>query len=344
LCILEAEQINAKKVAEKLAEMKPKSETEVKPQIDEEMDNKEGIDTLPGNEDLSAFQIADRTKRTVFVGNIPLDLAPKKLWYVFKSSGKVEKIWFRSIAPSTMITDRRNIIKGKMLGNQKNSKNAYILFENVESVENALKLNGHTIHNSDFTKEYTLRVDKDEKKDNDFTSTVFVGNLPFIVSEDELRVRFQNLGEIENIRIVRHAVTLIGVGIAFIQFKTKEDAMNCVKLCASEPRYAKFKGRELRVKKATPEERRDRKVKRMDEKKRVWKEARKDREERYAQNDFVRKVFVKDHAREPDIQNDIKMKKDKKKRMMDQMLRGKTSLRDGSRKYITSKIDWHVSF
>jgi RNA recognition motif-containing protein len=310
--------------------------------MDEELDNKGSIETLPGNEDLSAFQIAERKKRIVFVGNIPLDLAPKKLWYVFKSCGKVEKIWFRSIAPSTMITDRRNIIKGKMLGTQKSNKNAYILFENEAGVENALQLNGHTIHNSDFTKEFHLRVDRDEKKDNDFTSTIFVGNLPFVVSEDELRVRFKHLGEIVNIRIVRDNVTLIGLGIAFIQFKTKEEALNAVKMCASEPRFTKFKGRELRVKKATPEERRERKVMRNSAKRRVWKEARKEREERMVQNQFVGKVFVKDHAREPDIQNDIRMKKEKKKRMMNEMIRGKSNIRDGSRKYITNKVDWKV--
>ncbi len=72
---------------------------------------KESLDKLPGNEDLTAFQLAERNKRTVFVGNIPVDLVPKKLWKVFKGCGKIEKIWFRSIAPSSMITDRRNIGK-----------------------------------------------------------------------------------------------------------------------------------------------------------------------------------------------------------------------------------------
>lgn len=235
-----------------LAEELAKNEAEA-----EAATNELDIENLPGNEDLSAVQIAERKKRTVFVGNIPVDLAPKKLWYVFKNCGKIEKIWFRSIAPSTMITGRRNVVKGKMIGNQKNNKNAYILFVDPSSVEEALKLNNHPIHNSDFSEVFHLRVDRDEKKAEDFNSTIFVGNLPFIINEEDLRTHFSRirvkndsdkdntesnandesggskptytvLGNIVNIRIIRDKRTLIGCGVAFVQFETKEDAINAV--------------------------------------------------------------------------------------------------------------------
>lgn len=68
-------------------EVKEKSEKQPKEEakVDLPVQPIEDIDTLPGNEKLSAFQIAERKKRTVFVGNIPMDMVPKKLWNVFKN-------------------------------------------------------------------------------------------------------------------------------------------------------------------------------------------------------------------------------------------------------------------
>lgn len=88
-----------------------------------------------------------------------------------------------------------------MIGTQKDNKNAYILFKEVESVPEALKLNNYQLNNADFTQVYHLRVDTDEKKEDDFTTSVFVGNLPFIINEEELRHHFQGLGNVINIRI-----------------------------------------------------------------------------------------------------------------------------------------------
>jgi RNA recognition motif-containing protein len=47
---------------------------------------------------LSAFQLKERRERTVFVGNMPLDTTRKYLDKLFGKHGKVEKVWFRSIA------------------------------------------------------------------------------------------------------------------------------------------------------------------------------------------------------------------------------------------------------
>lgn len=97
-----------------------------------------------------------------------------------------------------------------MIGTQKNNKNAYILYESESSIEEAVKLNNYAIHNSDFTEVFHLRVDRDEKKEDDFKTTIFVGNLPFVINEEDLRTHFSDLGEIKNIRIIRDSKTLIG--------------------------------------------------------------------------------------------------------------------------------------
>lgn len=81
---------------------------------------------------------------------------------------------------------------------------------------------------------------------NDFNSTIFIGNLPFIAGEEEVRAHFADCGSIENVRIVRDPKTFLGKGIGYIMFTEKEACRQAVET----KNASSFKGRELRVKKA----------------------------------------------------------------------------------------------
>ena len=91
---------------------------------------------------LTAFQIRERKERTIFVGNINLTTSSKQLKKHFKPCGKIEKIWFRSIATDqeTKKPERAKILTN-MYGVQKDNKNGYILFESKDSIAQALLLN-----------------------------------------------------------------------------------------------------------------------------------------------------------------------------------------------------------
>ena len=82
---------------------------------------------------LTAFQLKDRKLRTCFVGNIPLDVSSKQLKKLFGEYGKIEKVWFRSVAT---VLDSKIPLKGKIImkefSDQKDNKNAYVLYERVE--------------------------------------------------------------------------------------------------------------------------------------------------------------------------------------------------------------------
>ena len=195
----------------------------------------------------------ERTERTVFVGNIQLEVNPKALWKYFKSCGKIEKIWFRSIPINELSAPRKAAVSSKNYGTQKTSKNAYVLFVEPASLDEALKLNGT------LWKGRTLRVDRDGKKSRDSDdneTTIFVGNVPLIVDEEELRQFFGECGEIEYIRVIRDQRTLIGKGICYVKYVKKEDMRKSIQMLNGE----KFKGRELRIKKSVS-------VKRMEKKK-----------------------------------------------------------------------------
>jgi len=65
---------------------------------------------------------------------------------------------------------------------------------------------------------------------NDTDTTIFIGNLPFSVNEEELRKHFTHLEDshlpkagdgIMNVRIVRDKETYLGKGIAYIMFTSK---------------------------------------------------------------------------------------------------------------------------
>ena len=104
------------------------------------------------------------------------------------------------------------------------------------------------------------------EQNNDYESTIFIGNLPWVLNEEDLRKHFEDCGEILNVRIVRDKDTFIGKGIAYIQFKNKD----MMKEAMLKKNDSLFKGRKLRVKRATPSDRRDKKqdnkVKKRDEK------------------------------------------------------------------------------
>lgn len=172
---------------------------------------------------LSAFQIRERKARTVFVGNLALECTQKQLKKHFTlKCGAVEKVWIRSVATNQdgKKPERAKIITS-LYGGQKDNKNGYVLFKDKETVVKGLALNS-----TQFMEKH-LRVDnlKNAAEDNnkggaedDFNTTVFVGNLPFVVSEEEVRQHFMKFGTIQNVRLVRDPKTFLGKGIGFVMF------------------------------------------------------------------------------------------------------------------------------
>ena len=148
---------------------------------------------------LSAFQIKERKERTVFVGNISLECTQKQLKKYFKqSAGGVEKVWFRSIATTQdgKKPERAKIITG-LHGQQKDNKNGYVLLKSKETIDKALALNQSLFMGKHIRVDRVRAGQSEEgKKEDDFSTTVFVGNLPFIVSEEEVHEHFSKFGTI----------------------------------------------------------------------------------------------------------------------------------------------------
>eukprot|EP01102_Stenamoeba_stenopodia_P009796 TRINITY_DN2901_c0_g1_i1.p1 TRINITY_DN2901_c0_g1~~TRINITY_DN2901_c0_g1_i1.p1 ORF type:complete len:332 (-),score=76.92 TRINITY_DN2901_c0_g1_i1:537-1532(-) len=64
---------------------------------------------------------------------------------------------------------------------------------------------------------------------SDDDRTLFVGDVPRTVAEDQLRELFQPYGEVTNVQIKRDKVTQCSLGYAFIQFKERHNASEAKK-------------------------------------------------------------------------------------------------------------------
>uniref|UniRef100_A0A914CET3 RRM domain-containing protein n=2 Tax=Acrobeloides nanus TaxID=290746 RepID=A0A914CET3_9BILA len=77
--------------------------------------------------------------------------------------------------------------------------------------------------------------------------SVFVGNLPYRATEDDLGNLFSQAGRVNGVRIVYDRDTNRAKGFGFIEFGSEQDAQNAV----SQLDGSEFQGRQLRVNIAT---------------------------------------------------------------------------------------------
>jgi len=77
---------------------------------------------------------------------------------------------------------------------------------------------------------------------------LYVGNVSFKATEDQLREFFANIGEVETIRMIVIPQTGQPKGFAFVEMTTDEEARKAMAALNGKP----FLGRDLRVSEARP--------------------------------------------------------------------------------------------
>lgn len=83
---------------------------------------------------------------------------------------------------------------------------------------------------------------------------LYVGNMSFNVTEDELREFFATVGEVESVKVITDAYTGRSKGFGFVEMVSEEDAQKAIeKLNGSS-----FMDRTLTVNEARPQQSRDR--------------------------------------------------------------------------------------
>ena len=197
--------------------------------------------------------------RTVFIGNVPVSETIKSITKFCTEFGEVDTVRLRSVPVAGTAVDeagnqdlvRKVCANKKDFGTQKGSLNAYVVFKEKSAVAKALAANnrvmgagtkvqgkGQTDGPDALSKVSVgrhLRIDLVKPTLFDPKRSVFIGALPHYADEEEVRNHFaaalpNGQADIENIRIVRDADTMIGKGIAYLLLKSSDAVMQALSL------------------------------------------------------------------------------------------------------------------
>ncbi|XP_061221671.1 RNA-binding protein 34 [Neopsephotus bourkii] len=177
-------------------------------------------------------------RRTVFVGNLPVNCTPQVLKSRFKEYGQIKSIRFRSLVPAEdTLSKKLAAIKRKVHPNAK-FVNAYIVFKEECDAIKALKENGTEIVSG-----FHIRVDIASKSSShDNKRSVFVGNLSYDISDDAVREHFSVCGGVVAVRIVRDRNTGLGKGFGYVLFEDTDAVHLALRLNGTD-----LVGRKVRV-------------------------------------------------------------------------------------------------
>ncbi|KAK9079573.1 hypothetical protein SSX86_001246 [Deinandra increscens subsp. villosa] len=196
------------------------------------------------------FDDEEKLLRTVFVGNLPLKVKKKALLREFNQFGEIESIRIRSVPLLDDKTPRKGAVIKKHINDAVDRVNAYIVFKMEDSAQASLSHNMAVVGGNHIHVDRACPPRKKLKGEDaplyDIKRTVFIGNLPFDVKDEELYQLFSGINNlkdcIEAIRVVRDPGTSMGKGIAYILFTTREAANTVVR-----KHNLKIRDRELRL-------------------------------------------------------------------------------------------------
>ncbi|KAK6947403.1 RNA recognition motif domain [Dillenia turbinata] len=196
------------------------------------------------------FDDENKLSRTIFVGNLPLKVKKKVLLKEFSQFGEIESIRIRSVPILDSKLSRKGAILQGKINESADSVHAYIVFKVEQSAQASLSQNLALVGGNH------IRVDKacpphkklrgDDAPLYDPKRTVFVGNLPFDVKDEEIYKLFRGIKDLESsieaVRVIRDPQTGAGKGIAYVLFKSRGAANMVIK-----KRNLKLQDRELRL-------------------------------------------------------------------------------------------------
>ncbi|XP_022176435.1 RNA-binding protein 34 [Myzus persicae] len=187
----------------------------------------------------SSEDYTEKESRTVFVGNVPVNVKMSAIKNLFKKFGEVETTRLRSVAVKNLEVPKRvSIMKGDFHP-QRDTANVYVRFKTIEQAQKALVLNATQFEG------HTIRVDMalNTGHKQNMKKGIFIGNLPYSIQEDEIWDYFKDCGTISAVRIVRDNATGVSKGFGYVDFETKES----VEL-AMQIKGKKVQNREIRIK------------------------------------------------------------------------------------------------
>lgn len=190
----------------------------------------------------------ERNNRTIFVGNIPNSMTQKEIIKLFKCCGAIEAARIRNVVPEKEKLAPKVALLADKMHPKVDSFNAYVVFEDVESVKKALEMNGKLVEKHHIRVDRATRPKAKKETLASRKKSVFVGNLRFDCRDDDLINHFEKIGSVNYVRIVRDRTSGLGKGFGFVVFHERDSVKKALELNETN-----FKGRSLRVKKVDKE-------------------------------------------------------------------------------------------
>ena len=83
-------------------------------------------------------------------------------------------------------------------------------------------------------------------------TNIYVGNLSFKATEEQVREAFEQFGEVSSVNVLKDRETGRSRGFAFVEMPNKDEAMNAIEQINETP----IDGRNVRVNEARPKQNR----------------------------------------------------------------------------------------
>ncbi|XP_078255230.1 RNA-binding protein 34 isoform X2 [Rhinoraja longicauda] len=187
-----------------------------------------------------------KSERTLFVGNLPFEYSKEMITALFKEFGPIESVRFRSVAREEPSISRKLATIQRKVHPQRKNMNAYVVFRQSDAAVKALARNGCEIQYG-----FNIRVDLASNWNaHDHRRSIFLGNLPYDIQENDVRDHFYECGEMESVRIVRDRESGMGKGFGYVLFQNTDAVTLALELNNSE-----LKGRKMRVSRSVKKER-----------------------------------------------------------------------------------------
>lgn len=159
----------------------------------------------------------EKNGRTIFVGNLPAEIAPRALRKHFMECGDIESVRLRGLVPEKPKIPRRvAAIKKDKIHETCKTIYGYVVFRSAESVDRALELSSSCLEGRFISVQRVGQTTYDQKL------SIFCGNLPIDVQENAIHEFFSDCGKIKGVRVVRDSATGAGKGFAFVAFDSRD--------------------------------------------------------------------------------------------------------------------------
>lgn len=174
-------------------------------------------------EEIDIPQDDERMQRTLFVGNVAQNTTRKDIRKLFQQYGEIESVRIRNVIAVNPKIPKKVALLSNRLAKFADSFSAYVVFKSQDNLETILKKACKEQNMVLFMEKHLRVMLAIQNRLGPRRQSIFVGNLPFDCSEEELIEAFKPIAEgvgvnLLNVRVNRDRDTGVGRGVGFVSF------------------------------------------------------------------------------------------------------------------------------